>query len=110
MSTKEALAKRAKKVASVRGDDWRKKLVKGKFEAKNNPSLLYQQRVKKGLTQTELAQEIGASLSTYGGIERGMRPVKGLIATALAKKLRAGVEDLFAKHGENKMIAKKMKN
>lgn len=106
---KDSIIRRNRKVVEARGDSWRKKVVQGKYDAKTNPSVLCQQRVKKGLTQTELANEIEVSLSSYGAIERGARPVKGLIAFAIAKKLRMNTDELFDAE-DKKFIAKKIKN
>lgn len=53
-------------------------------------------RVLKGLTQMQLAADVGVPTEVIGAIERGERVVPDAIASKLAKKLSISVEELVA--------------
>ena len=63
-----------KKVATSRGAGWQKKLTTGRLDAQMNPTVVKKGRVKKGLSQLQAAKALKLTNSTYGGIERGLRP------------------------------------
>lgn len=75
------------KVAKARGNDWNNKLMAGRLEARINPTLLRICRVKKGLTQTKLADELGLTYATYGAYESGNRPIKEKVADKISEIL-----------------------
>ena len=52
-------------------------------------------RKKKGLTQKELAQELGMSRSFYGLIETGLREPSMDVAIKMARYFDTTIEDLF---------------
>ncbi len=52
-------------------------------------------RKKKGLTQKELAQELGMSRSFYGLIETGLREPSMDVAIKMAEYFDTTIEDLF---------------
>lgn len=92
------------KVAKSRGNNWKQKLVEGKLDAALHPSKLRLLRVKKGISQGELAKKLGLPLSTYGSIERGKLAVKNPMAQKLSSTLKASVTQIF--HGsDNKLFA-----
>lgn len=86
---------RNKKVASLRGDSWKKNLKKGWLDSQMHPTKLKLARVSRGLSQTDAAKVANLSLSTYGGIERGKRPVSKKTIDLLAKSLKVTPEVLF---------------
>lgn len=53
------------------------------------------ERVKHGLTQSELADRAGVGLSTIVALENGKRIASGRIMVAVAKALESTVADLF---------------
>lgn len=59
-------------------------------------SLLRSFRIREGLTQQELADAVGASRATVSRIERGCALPSVSLALALARRLEATVEELFA--------------
>ena len=95
------------KVAQSRGDTWRKNLIKGKHESAKNPSKIKLIRLKTGISQEELAKEVGTSTNTLGAIERGIRPVKKERANLISKSLGRKVSQLFRKSESNndKLVA-----
>jgi|LauGreDrversion4_2_1035121.scaffolds.fasta_scaffold253395_1 DNA-binding XRE family transcriptional regulator len=94
-----------RKIASIRGAEWREKLVKGKLEAQMNPTNIKLARAQKLIPQTDLAESIGVSLSTYGQIERGIRTVTKETASKLAKHLGASMSSLFKPSQRGKFVA-----
>ena len=93
------------KVAKNRGSSWKSKLITGKLDAMMNPTRLRLIRTKKGLSQDILASKLNIALSSYGAIERGIRPLKDDRAKKLSSILGKSKSYLFRKHGENKFIA-----
>ncbi|MGN0537910.1 MAG: helix-turn-helix domain-containing protein [Acutalibacteraceae bacterium] len=53
-------------------------------------------RIKKGLSQTELANQIGVGQSMIGHIERGAKIPSLIVALDLAKALGCTVEEMCA--------------
>ena len=92
------------KIAANRGAKWRKNMLAGRREAMLNPSLLRLIRIKKEVTQLEIAESLEVSESTYGAIERGKQLVKKDAALTIAKKLDEPVSRLFKREGK-KFIA-----
>lgn len=98
------------KVAQNRGKDWKKKLLTGRLEAQKNPTKLKLARVKRGLSQGIVAQEIGVTYATYGAIENAHRPVTEERAKRIAQQLGVSFSNAFAEKlvkGEPKYIAKR---
>jgi len=95
------------KVSQKRGAEWRAKLVHGRLDAAMNPTKLKLKRVAKNLSQEEVAEKLGLSLTTYGAIERGRRPVKFDLANELAKVLKSKKADILTKTPKGKFLAKK---
>lgn len=53
-------------------------------------------RLKAGLSQAELAREVGLTRSSYTNIEKGYRHPSLLTALQIARVLRTPVEELFS--------------
>jgi DNA-binding XRE family transcriptional regulator len=97
-------------VAKRRGNAWRENLSAGKHEARTKPSRLREYRLSARLTQDEVAAAVHLTLSTYGAVERGIRPVTAHEAQIIAKTIGAPLKDLFSKvKGTEKMLAVKVK-
>lgn len=94
------------KVSKNRGEAWKKNLVKGKLEAKENPTSLYKTRVKKLMPQNKIAATLKTSLATYGAIERGKRLVKKERAVKIAEILGVSTKSLFKEVDKDKLLAK----
>jgi len=92
--------KHNKKVASLRGRDWRKNLMLAKFKNKEITSLC-EIRIEKGLSQCNMSKKL--SIVTYRRIESGDRPAKKVYAVQIAKKLKVPLNKLFKKEN-NKYI------
>lgn len=95
------------KVAANRGKAWKEKLLAGRFEAARNPTTIRLARVKKLLSQTEVAKTLEMTYATYGAIESGRRPVKEDRAKRIAQLLGVGLKSAFTSLGEGKFLAKK---
>lgn len=54
-------------------------------------------RVRKGLSQEDLADKIGVSRQTIANIERGLNEPRVLLALALAAVLGVAISELFRK-------------
>lgn len=54
-------------------------------------------RVRRGLSQEELADKLGVSRQTIANIERGLNEPKVLLAVALAAVLGVAISELFRK-------------
>lgn len=102
------ISQRNKQVAAKRGDEWKKKLVEGKYDAQKNPTILKGLRVSKGESQDKIAEAVGVSLTTYGAIERGLRAVKKHLAQYIAQYYGVDVKKVF-KETEGKYFALKSK-
>lgn len=85
--SREKVIARNQKVASVRGEEWKKNLKKGWLESQMSPTRLKIARVERGLSQTELAVRAGVSLSTFGGVERGIRATSKKVVDILQRTL-----------------------
>jgi putative transcriptional regulator len=59
-------------------------------------SMLRSFRVWAGMTQQELADAVGASRATISSLERGRSTPSVALVLALARRLHASVEELFA--------------
>lgn len=95
------------KVSKKRGPEWKAKLVEGRLDATLNPTKLKIKRVASRLSQTEVAENAGLSLATYGAIERGKRLVRQKVADKITKILKAKPSDLFKSLPKGKLVAKK---
>lgn len=97
--------KRNQKIALLRGDRWKRNLKKGWLDSQMNPTQLKIARVAQDLSQTDTANKLGLSLSTYGGIERGKRSITTGMASLLASLLKLPVNKLFKQSSGNKLKA-----
>jgi transcriptional regulator with XRE-family HTH domain len=97
-----SVQERNKTVAAVRGDNWKSNLVKGRLQAQIYPSALKLIRVKKSISQHAIATACEISVSTLGGIERGSRPVRPIVAKKIANLLGIPSSRIF------KLIDKKL--
>lgn len=98
------------KVAKSRNDkDWKRRIMEGKASVPMHPTILRKRRIEKGLSQSGMALEVGLSVTTYGDVERGKRPVRKETAERIAAKVKSVSSHLFSEHSKNKMIAKDLK-
>jgi DNA-binding XRE family transcriptional regulator len=93
------------KVARNRGIGWKEKLIKGKFDAKMNPTGVQLARQKIALSQETVARKIGISIATYGSIERAKRYVTKARAEAIAKILGFPTAKIFKFISKKKLVA-----
>lgn len=98
-----------RKVANNRGTAWRSKLVGGRLDSEMRPTVLKIRRAQKLVSQDQLADDLGVSLSTYGAIERGRRSVTKETAAKLSSLLGASVSTLFTSALRGKYVAMKAK-
>lgn len=107
MKTKESkYTQRNRKIAANRGDAWRKKLVAGKYESQNSPTIIKTARIGKAISQDAVAKELDISLASYGSIERGIRPIKKPLALFIANYFNLKLEKAF-KEVNGKFVASK---
>jgi len=95
------------KVAANRGKSWRNALLSGRLEAARNPSAIRLARIKKSLSQAEVAKSISLTYATYGAIESGRRPVKEDRAKKISDILGLNFKRAFTIMGEGKYVARK---
>ena len=95
---------RNRTVAALRGDSWRANLVRGKMEAQFYPSAIKIMRVKKLMSQYEMSQLLDISIASFGGIERGTRPAKRVVAEKIASILGDKLNKFF-KEKDEKLFA-----
>lgn len=84
-----------RKIAKHRGDQWKQNLVTGRLDAELHPTKIKLGRLRKLISQTKLAQNLGISLATYGAIERGRRPALTKTAKKISTVLKINLKDLF---------------
>lgn len=94
-----------KKVAANRGKAWRNSLFSGRLNAAQNPSAVRLARIKRCLSQTEVAKTLSLTYATYGAIESGKRPVKEDRAKKISDLLGLNFKKAFTIMGEGKYIA-----
>lgn len=98
-----------RKIAANRGAEWRSKLVGGKLDSVLHPTHLKLKRAQKLISQDQLANELGVSLSTYGAIERGRRAITKETASKLCSILSASISSLFQPGQQGKYVASRVK-
>jgi DNA-binding XRE family transcriptional regulator len=86
---------RNRKVATLRGERWKLRLKEGWLDSQMNPTRLKIARVSKGLSQWDISKLSGLSFSTYGGIERGLRPARTEYVESISKSLGAAKTQFF---------------
>lgn len=89
-----------------RKEKWKKSLIKGRQDARLNPTALAVARLEHGLIQRQIAEKADMSLPTYCSVERGKRPVKQLQARIIAKVLKEDFNKLFKKNENSKWVAR----
>lgn len=95
-----------KQIAKSRGEGWRQSLIKGRVEARLNPTKVQIARTKLLKPQFEIANALGVSLATYGAIERGKRPITKDRADKLATILNQSGSRLFKKYDGDRVVAR----
>jgi len=95
------------KVSANRGKTWKSKLLSGRLEVQMNPTKLRLARIKKGLTQTDVAKTLGLTYATYGAIEAGRRAVKNDRANKITGLLGVALKHAFTENKAGKLVAKK---
>lgn len=83
------------KIAKARGERWLKNVRQGRINAVLNPSALSVVRRKNNLLQSDVAEKLNLSESTYQAIERGKRLVTQDVAKQIAQTLGAPMSRLF---------------
>lgn len=85
-----------KKVASRRGDKWRKNLSIKKLASCENPSVLKIKRVAHGFSQMEMLPRVDIKhLTTYARIERAELVVEKDRAIRIAVSLKTPMKEMF---------------
>lgn len=87
---KSLYSERNRQVAKNRGENWRKKLLRGS-------SQLGKLRAENGFNQTDFAKKLGIHRSTYIFIESGQRPIDMKRASEISKILKTRKENIFKK-------------
>lgn len=96
-----------RKVAASRGKNWKSSILSGRLDASRNPTSIRLARIKKALSQTEVADSLGLTYATYGAIESGRRKVKLERAKRIAELLGMSLKNSFAGAGNDKYLARK---
>lgn len=99
-SEKGGSTSRHKNIARSRGSKWRKNVIKGKIEARMNPSLICLARLQKRFYQSDMAKKLSVSESQYGAIERGRAGVSALEAQKISTILGFTAKKLFIAKGK----------
>lgn len=98
---------RNRNVAKSRGSEWNGNLIAGKLDARRNPSVLYDRRAQKKMSQEKITGLLGTSPSTYGAIERGKRKVSTEMAKKIAKVVGVEISTIFKQIKPGKYLALK---
>ena len=98
-----------RKVAKNRGVEWKANLKRGRLDAELNPTKLKIYRIKANFSQSDMAEILCVSLSTYGAIERGKRFIKPKMVKEIAEVLELAPKTIFAKTKDKKFIAAPIK-
>lgn len=77
----------------------------GRLNAITNPTQIRLARIKKGLTQTDVAKEIGLTYATYGAIEAGRRKMKEERAKRISDLLGLNIRRAFVTLDSGKLVA-----
>jgi DNA-binding XRE family transcriptional regulator len=85
---------RNRKIALVRGNNWKESLIKGKLNMNKKSTLMAELRVGRGLSQNAIANLLQISLASYGAIERG-KGIKKIMANYLADFFKRETSELF---------------
>lgn len=96
------------KVAANRGKSWRNSLLSGRLEANLRPSAIRLARIKKTLSQSDVAKSLSLTYATYGAIETGKRTVKEERARKISELLGLNFKKAFTSIGEGKFVASKL--
>lgn len=101
-STKFDYSTHNKKIAGLRGKDWRRKLS----QAKLGETLLAQTRFKKGFTQESILPQLGINTqATYARIERAKALASKPRAEKISQILNVPINKLFVEVEPNRFLA-----
>jgi DNA-binding XRE family transcriptional regulator len=96
---------------SKRSKSWTENALKGRIQARINPTKLRLLRDQSFILQETVSKNLKITEPTYGAIETGRRPVNLERAKAIAEFFKKEVDYLFTKvPRKNKYIASKIKN
>lgn len=85
-----------KKIAGLRGESWRKKLIQNKLYKTEHPTAMKFRRVNLGISQREMIQRVGIkNMNTYGRIERGEAYASKERAKKIADVLNTTLPEIF---------------
>ena len=94
------------KIAGLRGDKWRKKLIEKKLYKTEHPTALKYRRVELGISQKEMLHRVGIkTLNSYGRIERAEAYASQERAEKIASVLNTALLSLFVKVQNDKYLA-----
>ena len=105
MKKKVDYQKRNSQVAANRTQSWKQALVRGKLDARLNPSKIYSVRANKKAAQIDVAKALNLSLSTFGAIERKKRQVPEHTAKKIGQVLGVKFDSIFKKLDNSKYLA-----
>lgn len=94
-----------RKIGEKRGSQWVENLKNGRRESMLSPSRIRLIRLKRGLSQEEVAKALGLTESTYQAIERGKRMVDFERANQVAAYFKGITRNLFSKVSKDKFKA-----
>lgn len=95
-----------KKIASLRGHNWREKLRLAKIREPKELTAIAIARHEKSMTQDQVMRQLGKGATTiYARIERGSVATKRDKAERIAQILGKNVSDLFIEFDKNRFIA-----
>jgi len=77
-----------------------------RLEYIRNPNKIQSLRMKKGISQIEVANKLGLSRIYYGNIEKGIRTATNEIAEKIAKVYKVKTSEIFKKHDEKRFMVK----
>lgn len=101
-STKFDYTSHNKKIAGLRGKDWKRKLSRAKL----GETLLAQIRFKRGFTQESILPQLGIKTqATYGRIERAKALASRPRAEKISQVLQCPINKLFVETEPNKYLA-----
>jgi DNA-binding XRE family transcriptional regulator len=96
-----------KKIAKLRGNDWKRKLRIAKLRQKDGKvTAMAASRAEIGITQRDMMKHLGTNNNTiYARIERGDVSTNKDRAEAISRVLNKKVEELFIEFDKNRFMA-----
>lgn len=79
---------------------------KKRIQYARKPNKIQALRIKKDITQIEVATDLGLSRIYYGNIEKGLRTANEKLAKRIAELLGVKLSEIFKVNGDKKYIVK----